>query len=142
MTVTQPQAHPAHRADEHPDGEPLGAIVKEVSGDLTRLVQEQLALAKLELSREAGKAGAGAGMLGVAGFAGYMVMMFGSLAAVFGLGHIVGNGWAALVVTGAWALLALVMALGGRSMLKRLHGPQQTIAALKENVEWLRTLKK
>jgi hypothetical protein len=140
MTVTEPAAHPVHRAE--PDDQPLGAIAKEVSGDFSRLVQEQLALAKLELSREAAKAGAGAGLLGAAGFAGYMVLMFGSLAAVYGLGHLVGNGWAALIVTGAWALFALVAALTGRAFLTRLTGPQQTIAALKENVAWLRTLKK
>ncbi len=140
MTVTEPTAHPVHRAE--PDDAPLGAIAKEVSGDFSRLLQEQLALAKLELSREAARAGAGAGSLGAAGFAGYMVLMFGSLTAVYGLGHLVGNGWAALIVTGAWALFALVMALTGRAFLKGLTGPQQTIAALKENLAWLRTLKK
>lgn len=141
MTVTQPEAHPVHR-DDQPDDESLGAVAKELSGDFSRLVQEQLALAKLELADQAGRAAVGAGSLGAAGFAGYMVLMFGSLAAVYGLGHLIGNGWAALVVTGAWALFAVVMALTGRAFLKRLTGPQQTIAALKENLAWLRTLKK
>jgi putative superfamily III holin-X len=140
MTVTEPEAHPVHR--DEPDDQPLGAVAKEVSGDFSRLVQEQLALAKLEMSQEAGKAAAGAGMLGAAGFAGYMVLIFGSLTAVFGIGHFLGLGWGALIVTGAWALFALVMALTGRAVLKRLTGPQQTIAALKENLAWLRTLKK
>jgi hypothetical protein len=141
MTVTEPEAHAVHR-DDHLDDAPLGAIAKEVSGDFSRLLQEQLALAKLEMSREAGKAAAGAGSLGAAAFAGYMVMIFGSLTAVFGIGHFLSLGWGALIVTGAWALFALVTALTGRAFLKRLSGPQQTIAALKENLAWLRTLKK
>lgn len=140
MTVTEPEAHAVHRAD--PDDQPLGALAKEVSGDFSRLLQEQLALAKLEMSQEAGKAAAGAGSLGAAAFAGYMVLVFGSLTAVFGIGHFLGLGWGALIVTGAWALFALVTALTGRAFLKRLSGPQQTIAALKENLAWLRTLKK
>lgn len=140
MTVTQPKARPVH---EEPDHEPaLGEIVADLKGDVTRLIAEQLAIAKVELKQEAGKAGKGAGALGAAGFGLYMVLMFGSLAAVYGLGHLVGNGWAALIVTGAWLLFALVAGLVGKTMLGTITGPKLTIATLKENLEWARSLKK
>lgn len=142
MTISRPQAHPARAAGERPDDEALGDVVRDVAADASRLAREQLAIAKIELKRDAGHAGAGAGMFGGAAFAGYMVMMFGSLAAVYGLGHLIGNGWAALVVAGAWALLGLLLALVGRGQLRRIHGPQQTIASLKENMAWLRGLRK
>ncbi len=142
MTVTQPHAQPVRGADEPLDGQPIGVIVTELKDDLTRLLNEQLAMAKVELKQEGRRAGKGAGLLGTAGFAGYMVLMFGSLAAVYGLGHLLGNGWAALIVTGVWALIALVTALAGRAQLKKMSAPQQTIAAFKENLAWARTLKK
>ncbi|MGA8117943.1 MAG: phage holin family protein [Actinocatenispora sp.] len=142
MTLTQPQARPVRRADEAHDEQPIGAIVTELKGDLSRLVSEQMAIAKVELKQEGKRAGKGAGLLGVAGFGGYMVLMFGSLAAVYGLGHLLGNGWAALIVTGAWALVALVAGLAGRSQLTKISAPKQTIAAVKENLAWARTLKK
>lgn len=142
MTLTEPTAAPARRPDDIDEDAPIGVLVKELKEDMARLVAEQRAIAKIELKREAGKAGAAAGMFVTALFALYMVLMFGSLAAVYGLGHLVGNGWAALIVTGAWLLGAILTGLMGRSALRRITGPRQTVAALKENLEWLRSLKK
>jgi putative superfamily III holin-X len=142
MTLTEPTAEPARGPDEIDEDAPIGVLVKELKEDLARLLAEQRAIAKVELKREAGKAGTAIGMFLTALFALYMVLMFGSLAAVYGLGHLVGNGWAALIVTGAWLLGAVLTALVGRSTLRRMTGPQQTVAALKENLEWLRSLKK
>lgn len=142
MTLTQPQAQPVRRADEAYDEQPIGAIIDDLKGDLNRLVSEQMAIAKVELKQQGKKAGRGAGLLGVAAFGGYMVLLFGSVAAVYGLGHLLGNGWAALIVTGVWALVALVSAAIGRSQLSKISAPKQTIAAVKENLAWARTLKK
>lgn len=140
MTVTQPAAEPAARPE--PDDSSLKAAVNDVKTDVSRLVAEQLAIAKIEMKREGTKLGMGGGMLATALFAVYMVLMFGTLAGVYGLGHLLGNGWAALIVAGVWALVAAITALVGRAVLRKVSGPQQSIAAFKENLEWVRTLKK
>lgn len=42
-------------------------------------------------------------MYGGAGFGGYMVALFASLAATFALANVMDTGWAALIVTAMWA---------------------------------------
>ena len=51
----------------------MGDLISEVTGDLTTLMRQELELAKAEVKQEATTAGKAAGMLGAAGFAGYMV---------------------------------------------------------------------
>ena len=62
------------------EGTSVGALIGEVTKDLSTLMRQELELAKVELKAEAKKAGQGAGMFGAAGFAGYMVLMFLSIA--------------------------------------------------------------
>ncbi|GIL26080.1 phage holin family protein [Actinocatenispora comari] len=142
MTVTQPQAEPVHRAGDPDEDRPIGAILTDIKGDVGRLVGEQLAIAKAEMKQEGIKAGIGGGLIAAALLGGFMMLLFASLAAVYGLGHLLGNGWAALIVAGAWLLFALLTGLIAKSVLGRLNGPQLTIATLKENLEWARSLKK
>ena len=64
----------------------VGELFSEVAQDMSTLMRQELALAKAEVKEEAVKAGRAAGMFGGAGFAGYMVLLFASIAAWWGLG--------------------------------------------------------
>src|SRR3569832_2168192 len=57
------------------EGTSVGQLMGEVAKDLSTLMRQELELAKVEVKAEAKKAGTGAGLFGVAGFAGYMVLM-------------------------------------------------------------------
>lgn len=117
----------------------VGALMAQVTTDATMLLRQEVELAKAEIREEAARAGKAAGMFGGAGFGGYMVALFGSLAAVFGLANLIDWGWAALVVTGAWALIALVLALVGRAKMRAFSPkPQRTLKTLKEDAAWAR----
>ncbi|MCD0482558.1 phage holin family protein [Streptacidiphilus sp. ASG 303] len=117
----------------------VGELVGELGRDMSLLVRQEMALARMELKQEAAKAGKGAGMLGGAGYAGHMLVLFGSLAGVFGLAHVMDIAWAALVVTGVWALVAGVLFLTGRRKLHAVHPkPQHTMETLKEDAQWAR----
>ena len=63
----------------------VGELVKEVTQDLTKLFNQELALAKLEMSNEAKKAGKTAGAYAGAGVAGYFLVLFASLTLMFAL---------------------------------------------------------
>jgi hypothetical protein len=118
----------------------VGSLTTEVAKDLSTLVRQELALAKAELTQEAKTAGQAAGMLGGAGFAGYFVLVFLSLAAMWGLGEVLALGWAALIVAAVWAVAAAVMAVVGRNRMRRLHPkPERTIETVKEDVRWAKT---
>lgn len=125
----------ADQAMAHPDvsEQSVGQLLGEVSRDLSTLMRQEVELAKAEIKTEVGKAGKGAGMLGGAGFAGYLFVLFLSFAAWWGLGHVVDIAWAALIVAGIWGVIAAVLAVTGRSSLKRLNPkPERTIDTSKE----------
>ncbi|MFL6128795.1 MAG: phage holin family protein [Mycobacteriales bacterium] len=117
-----------------------GQLASEVAKDLSTLVRQEIALAKAELQQEAKTAGAAAGALGGAGFAGYFVLVFLSLGLMWGLDAWLPLGWAAVVVAAVWAVVAAVLAVVGRSRLKRFNPkPERTIETVKEDVQWAKT---
>lgn len=124
------------------DERTLGEILGDVSNDLSTLIRQEMELAKTEMKQEVTKAGKGAGLLGGAGVAGHLVLLFGSLTAVFGLDEAMPLWLAALIVTVVWAVVAAVLAVTGRSALKHSN-PQlpRTQQTLKEDAAWARAQK-
>lgn len=127
------------RHDTRDDDRSVGELVSAVTSDVQTLFRQEVELAKIEVQQEAKAAGKAAGMLGGAGFAGYMVAVFGSLAAVFGLANVMDAGWAALIVTGVWAVVGAVLYVMGRSRMRTVSlTPEQTVETLKEDAKWAR----
>ena len=117
-----------------------GELASEVAKDLSTLVRQEIALAKVELQQEAKTAGVAAGAFGGAGFAGYFVLFFLSLAGVYALDSVMPAGWAALIVAAVWAVLAGVLAMVGKKKMKDFNPkPERTIETVKEDVQWAKT---
>jgi hypothetical protein len=118
-------------------GESLGDLVSELTGDLSKLMRQELELAKAEMRQEAVKAGKATGMLAAAGFAGYMTTVLISLALVFALGAVMPLGWAALIVAAVWGIAGAVLYSTGRTRLRTVNPkPERTVETLKEDAEW------
>ena len=114
-------------------GASVGELVSLVTRDLSTLMRQELALAKAEVKEEAVKAGRGAGMLGGAGFAGYMVLLFASIAIWWGLGAVMAKGWAALIVAVIWALIGAALFVLGRQRMREVNPkPERTTETVKE----------
>ncbi|WP_461087418.1 phage holin family protein [Streptomyces deserti] len=110
-----------------------------MTSDLQTLFRQEVELAKTEIREEGAKAGKAAGLYGGAGFGGYMVALFLSLAAVFGLANVMDAGWAALIVAAVWAVIAAVLYVMGRSRMREVSPkPEQTVQTLKEDAQWAR----
>jgi tetrahydromethanopterin S-methyltransferase subunit G len=134
---------------EYPTGEgarpdvenvPLGTLLSEVTDDLSRLMRQELELAKAELRQEAAKTGKGIGMVGGAGVGATLLLVFASLALMFGLGAVMPLGWAALIVAALWLIISALLFMTGRRTLRRVSPvPEQTIETVKEDVQWART---
>ncbi|MFC6093212.1 phage holin family protein [Saccharothrix lopnurensis] len=121
------------------DQSSLGELIGELTQDLSKLMRQELELAKAEIREEASKAGKAAGMLSAAGFAGYMTVVLLSLALVFALGAIMPLGWAALIVAALWGIAGFALFSTGRARLKHVSPkPERTIETLKEDAEWAR----
>lgn len=132
---------PGSQAQGRSDGadQSVGTLLSTITSDVQQLFRQELELAKVEVREEATKAGKAAGMYGGAGFAGYMVALFLSLAAVFGLANVMDAAWAALIVTAVWAVIGAVLYAKGRSQMKTVSPkPEQTVETLKEDAEWAR----
>ncbi|MFF8451514.1 phage holin family protein [Streptomyces leeuwenhoekii] len=126
-------------AEPHGQDKSVGQLLSVITADLQTLFRQEVELAKAEIREEATRAGKAAGMYGGAGFAGYMVLLFLSLAAVLGLANVMDGGWAALIVTAVWGIVAAVLYQKGRARMRTVSPkPEQTVETLKENAEWAR----
>ena len=140
--MTVPGSHEtAGRAPDGTDDRSLGDLLGDIASNLTTMVKDELELAKTEAKQEAAKAGKGAGLLGGAGVAGHLALLFGSLALMFMLDSWMHTGWAALIVTALWAIVAAVMAATGRTELKKMNALETTQKTIKEDVQWAKQQK-
>ncbi|MDR6691661.1 MULTISPECIES: phage holin family protein [Microbacterium] len=110
----------------------LGELVGEVTRDMSTLMRQELALAKAEVTDSASKSAKGAGLLGGAGYAAGMVVLFLSIALWAALALVMGEAWSAVVVALLWAVIAAILFAVGRAQLKKVRGVPQTAATLQE----------
>ncbi|MCH6230004.1 phage holin family protein [Microbacterium sp. CFH 31415] len=110
----------------------LGELLGEVTRDLSTLMRQEIALAKAELKESATATAKGAGLLGGAGYAAAMAVLFLSIAAWAGLANLIGGGWSGLVVAVVWAIIAAVLYSVGRKQMKQVKGAPQTVETLEE----------
>jgi uncharacterized membrane protein YqjE len=119
----------------------LGELLKRLSEQTTRLVHQELELAKAELQEKGKQAGQGAGMFGGAGAIGLAAL--GALTACFilALDSIMPAWLAALIVAVVYGIVAFVLVKRGQARIKRAAPPvpTQTIETVKEDVEWAKT---
>ncbi|MEU0462499.1 MULTISPECIES: phage holin family protein [unclassified Amycolatopsis] len=134
MTYSQPPGQRPDVADAS-----VGQLMSNISQDLSTLMRQELELAKAEVKAEAKQAGKGAGMLGGAGFGGYMVALFLSIALWWALANVMDQGWAALIVAGVWAVIAAVLYAMGRNRMRRVDPvPERTVDSLKQMPDQMR----
>ena len=121
----------------------LGSILSRISSDVSTLVRKELELAKLELKDEGKNAGKTAGMFGGAALAGWMAALFLSLTIMWALDNVMDVTWAALIVFVLWTIAAAFLAANGRKQAKSINPvPEQTVATIKEDAQWLKAQKK
>ncbi len=117
----------------------VGSIITRLSSDISKLMRQELALAKAELREEMKTAGKAGGMLAGAGFAAWMVAIFASVTLMWLLDNALDVTLAALIVTVLWAVVGGVLFALGRKNLREVHPkPEQTVESLKEDAQWLK----
>jgi hypothetical protein len=131
MDSRSPPPHDASAAD----------LLKQVSEQTQRLIRQELALARLELTDKAKHAGVGAGMLAGAGLVAFLGACVLVATLVLLLATALDAWLAALVVAVALLGLAGLLAVGGKGQLERATpaAPEQTIESVKADVEEVRS---
>ncbi|MGS2613138.1 phage holin family protein [Micromonospora sp. LZ34] len=99
----------------------VGDLLGDVTRDLSTLVRKEVELAKAELREEASQAGKAGGMFGGAGLAGFLAVLFVSYAVWWGLSNVMDQGWAALLVAIAWAVVGGILLVNARNRLREMR---------------------
>jgi hypothetical protein len=111
----------------------IGELIGDVTRDVSTLIRQEFELATAELKQEVVNSGKAASTIGGAGFAGYMTLLFLSIALWAAQSNIMHPGRAALILAGLWALAGAVLYAIGRAQLRRVNPvPQRTVDTLKE----------
>jgi putative superfamily III holin-X len=114
---------------------PVGDIIKNITDDVKLLVQDQIELAKVELIPAAKNGGTGAGLFGAAGYFSLSATILLYFAAAFGLVAAGLAAWLAfLIVAAALLLIAAILAGIGYLFVRRVRGPERTIAQANQAV--------
>jgi hypothetical protein len=114
----------------------VGDLIKNITDDVKLLVQDQIELAKVELVPAAKKGGTGAGLFGAAGYFALSATILLYFAAAWGLVEGAGlAAWLAFLIVGV-ALLLIAGILGGIGyvIVKKIKGPERTIAQANQSV--------
>ncbi|MEV0383678.1 phage holin family protein [Nonomuraea sp. NPDC050643] len=115
-------------------------LVNDLSEQVSRLVKDELRLARMELTEKGKRAGFGAGLFGAAGIAAF----FGGaalVAAVVMLLALVMPAWAAAaIVAGVLFIVAAVLGLTGKNQVEQATPPvpEETIASVKADIDMVK----
>lgn len=122
--------------------ESIGGLVRGILTDLRMLVREEIALARVELREQAGRARAVAFSFGVT----IAALAFGGIFLLIALATAIADllnwpVWAGfLVMAVLLGLVGFVTLAAGRKQLRRVHAvPEETVSTLKENAAWIAT---
>jgi len=119
----------------------LGELFAEMTADVSRLLRQEVQLAKTEAKDEVSRAAKGVGMFAGAGVAGWMALLFVSLALAWLFDQAMNTALAFLLVGVIWVVVAAVLAVVGKSRVKSVEPLPTTVQTIKEDVEWARQQK-
>ncbi len=111
----------------------LGKLVADASRDVSTLIQQEIALAKSELKISVKAGGTGVGLFAAAGFLLVLAVIMLSVSIAYFI-HWAGLGlhWAFLIVFGAYAVIAAILALVGVKKVKQVRAPERAIHQAQE----------
>ena len=120
----------------------FGALLRDAAQASTQLVRQEARLTLLESKRLTSHVVRGTGMIALGG----VLLLLGVIVLLTGVILLLGNEWlrgdywlAALIVTVVLGIIAAALAIWGKSFIsaERLE-PDETLATLKEDKEWLK----
>jgi uncharacterized membrane protein YqjE len=118
----------------------LGELVQRMSQQTSRLVRDEIRLAEVELQEKGKRAGVGAGLFGTAGLIAAYALAALIAGAILLLAKAVDSWVAALIVAGALAAVAGIVALVGRRQIKQATPakPEQAITSAQRDIETIK----
>jgi tetrahydromethanopterin S-methyltransferase subunit G len=124
-----------HTTDERP----LSDLFNELAQDARHLVQQEVELAKVEITQKGAKIGQDVGLMTAGAVLGYTGFVFILAAIVFVMATFMPLWLAALIMGVIATVVGVFLVERGRQDLGRRNlMPRQTVQTLKENAQWAR----
>jgi hypothetical protein len=121
------------------ENRPLGDLFGDLASDMSSLVRQEVALAKVEITQKAKYVGRNVGYLVIGGAVAYAALL-AIIAAIILLGAKVVPGWGSALIVGAvvagigWMLIGKAMVALQQADLT----PRETVETLKEDATWMK----
>lgn len=134
------QGVPSGGATRHAHAEPgLGDLLGRLSEQFSRLVRQEIALAKAEFREEVDKARKAAVLFGVVAGAAVLALLMLAFAAAWGLAEVMPPGLAFLIVAVVLGAVAGVLFQRAKKLTQEIEPvPERTVDTLKEDAQWLK----
>jgi hypothetical protein len=121
-------------------GETIRGLIRGILTDIRTLIHEEIALARVEIREQAGRARAAAISFGIAAaalvFAGTFLLIAMATAIADMLDWPIWAGF--LAVAALLSAAGMITLSSGRTQLNKVHAvPPETMSTLKENSEWI-----
>lgn len=121
--------------------ETFGELFGDLATKSSALVRDEIQLAKQEITEKIEVFRGGAILMVIGAAIGLVAALTLTAAAVIGLSTYAGLLYSSLIIGGALLLVAIVTASIGMGRIKRTNfTPEQTLATLEEDKEWLKEL--
>ena len=121
------------------DNRPLGDLFGDLASDMSNLVRQEVALAKLEVTQKAKYLGRNVGYLVVGGAVAYAGLLAVIAAIIMLLDNYMPSWGAALLVGVVVALVAWLMIGKAAAALQQADlTPRETVETLKEDATWMK----
>jgi uncharacterized membrane protein YqjE len=114
----------------------LGALVHDLTQQVPQLIRSEIRLAQVEMSEKGKRAGLGIGMFSAAGLLAFFGFACVVATAILALAYAVPGWLSALIIAAVLFLCAGIVALMGRSEVRRATppAPEQAIEGVKEDI--------
>lgn len=121
------------------EGRSLGELFSDLVQETRTLVQQEVQLAKTEMSEKASEVGRDVSSMVLGGAIAYAGLLAVMAAIIIGLGRVIPSWLAALIVGVVMAGVGLVVIQSSRSGLKKASmTPERTTETLQEDKQWLK----
>ena len=125
--------------DRSLENKPLGDLFSDLASEMSNLVRQEVALAKVEMTQKAKRLGKNVGYLVVGGAIGYAALLAVLAAVIMLLDNFMPSWGAALLVGILIAGISWLMIGKAMSALQETEiTPRETVETLKEDAAWMK----
>lgn len=115
---------------------PLSSVLHDIIGNVQFIIRSEARLAKAEIVEEARKSSSAAMLIGAGVLMLVLSGLFALLAIVYALSLVMPAWAAALIVAAGEGLMAAIFIGLGLKRVRTVRAIPKTVASIKENVEW------